>query len=109
MHYLKVPVKKTLLLLFLALFLQGTFAPQKLFGQELKGLALSDATARFLKKAGFASSKESMSSALFADFPYNITVDLPAREPSDWTIFLMTPQEDAYENRFFFNRLDQLF
>lgn len=109
MRFLKVPVKKTLSLLFFALFLQGTFAPQKLFGQELKGLALSDATSSFIKKAGFATSKASLSSALFADFPYNITLDLPAKDKSDWTIFLMTPQEDAYENRFFLIELINYF
>ena len=101
MHFSKVPVKKTFTLLFFALFFQGIFAPKALFSQELKGLALSDATARFVNKAGFASSKVPLSSALFAEFPYNITVDLPAKGQSEWTIFLMTPQEDAYENRFF--------
>lgn len=111
MLFLKVPVKKTLSLLFLAFFLQGTFAPQKLFGQELKGLALSDATSNFMKKAGFKTAKAPLSSALFADFPYNITLDLPssAGDKSDWTIFLMTPQEDAYENRFFLIELINYF
>ncbi len=109
MHHLKVPFKKTLCLLFFYLFFLGTFAPQKLFSQELKGLALSDATTAFLKKAGFSSTKVPLSSALFTDFPYNITLDFPAGEKSDWTIFFMAPQEDAYENRFFIIELINYF
>lgn len=100
MRFLKVPAIKTVLLAF-ALFLQGLFASQNLFSEELKGLALSDATTSFLRRSGFAPEKAALSSVFLADFPYNITLDFPGTKESDWTFFLMTPQEDAVKNQRF--------
>ena len=105
MHLLKVPVAKKLSCLLAALFLQGLFAPTGAFCQELRGAALSDATASYLKRAGFSAQKAPLSPALFTDFPCNITVDFPAKEQNGSSFFLMAAQEDAYENQKFFLEL----
>lgn len=107
MHFSKVPVAKKFFALFLFFFLLGIFAPCKLFGQETKGFVLSNSTSSFLKRAGFETTKAPLSSALFTDFPYNITIDFKSKEQSDWTIFLIVPQEDAFANqRFIIDLLD---
>ncbi|MBO7121978.1 MAG: hypothetical protein J6V90_01695 [Treponema sp.] len=109
MHFLKVPIAKKLSCLLAFLFLQGLFLPTLAFSQELRGAALSDATANYLKRAGFSAQKAPLSSALFTDFPYNITVDFPAKENDGRAFFLMAAQEDAYENqKFILDLLDWL-
>ena len=69
--------------------------------QSLLGARLSDALIERLKKAGCDPQKKPLSSAWFAEFPYNIELDFAAQEQSDWTVVLTIPQEDAWTNEKF--------
>ena len=85
--------KKIVLALFCALYFslfQGS-----LFAAELSGAALSDALTEKFKRAGYNPQKQSLSSAWFVDFPYNIEIDFEPSNESDWAMFLAVAQEDA--------------
>ena len=102
MHFAKVFLRNKNLLLFFTLFSLAVFLPKSAFAQELEGAELSDAVANSLKRQGFAPQKSPMSSALFANFPYNITLDFPCKEQNAPSFFLIAAQEDFYENQKFF-------
>ena len=85
--------KKIVLALFCALYFslfQGS-----LFAEELSGAALSDALTEKFKRTGYNPQKQSLSSAWFVDFPYNIEIDFEPSNESDWAMFLAVAQEDA--------------
>ena len=94
-------IKKSSLPCLACLLLFG----QNLFAQGLSGTALSDALFSRLKKMGFDGQKEPLSSAWFAEFPYNIQVKFSASQKSQWTFFITIAQEDAWSNEDFFSRL----
>jgi hypothetical protein len=72
-------------------------------------MALSDATTAFLKKAGFSSTKVPLSSALFTDFPYNITLDFPASEKKRLDDFFHGAARRRLRKPLLYNRVDKLF
>ncbi len=103
MLFAKKFLQKKIELLLAAFFLSGVFCPAALFSQENSGAVLSDAVFNALKRGGFAPQKESLSSAFFADFPCNVSVEFKAAsEAGGWTFFLLSPQEDFFESQKFF-------
>ena len=89
---------KTILALCLACL--GLTA-RPIFAQEISGTALSDAVYSRLKKQGFDCKKTPLSSAWFAQFPYNLQLDFAAGEPCEWTLHLTLAQEDAWQKEKF--------
>ncbi|MCR5047298.1 MAG: hypothetical protein K6A42_12060 [Treponema sp.] len=88
-------LKKTFVLGFFCV-LQALLFGQRIFAAEIFGAKLSDALSDRLKKASYNPVKKPLSSAWFADFPYNIELDFPSKDESDWTIVLALAQEDAW-------------
>lgn len=93
--------------LILALFCVLNFSlfQGNLFASELSGAALSDALSDKFKRAGYNPQKQSLSSAWFVNFPYNIEINFAPSNESDWTMLLAVAQEDAANNAAFIDGL----
>lgn len=84
-------------------FLISSLFSGAVFAQEISGAELSDALASRLKRQGFELEKKPLSSAWFAEFPYNIQIDFSAAQGQEngLSMILTMAQEDAWEKEKF--------